>query len=285
MTSISEAVKKSSEILKKNGIAEPVREAKSLLSLALEKDKTFLIAHPEYKLNKKEANLFQTFIERRSLHEPFQHIAGRQEFRGLDFIVTPDVLIPRPETEMIVEAGAEILRKLPNPRFCEIGTGSGCIAVSMLNEVKTARALGVDISPKALRITAENAEKHGVSDRLELRVSDVFDNLPSGARFDLIVSNPPYVPQADMRGLQPEVRDFDPPQALTDGLDGLSILRRIVEESPEFLNPDGSLVLEFGFSQSSKVREMFDLRFWDEPEFRTDLQGIPRTVSARIAPK
>lgn len=280
MPNISETIKRATEILRNSGIAEPNREAKSLLTLALGKDKTFLIAYPEYELNEKEEDVFSAYLERRSRHEPFQQIAGRQEFWGLDFIVTPDVMIPRPETELIVEAGIEILQKRENPRFCEVGIGSGCISVSILHEEKDASAIGLDISEKALRIAKKNAEKSGVSDRLEFRISDVFGNLDGGEKFDLIVSNPPYVPGVDVASLQAEVRDFDPHVALTDGKDGLSIIGKLINESPKFLKPSGFLLMEFGFNQSEKVREMFLPEIWKWVEFFPDLQGIPRMVKA-----
>lgn len=283
MTNISQAIEKANEILKNNGIAEPIREAKSILSVVLEKDKSFIIAHTEYELNLTEENQFWSFIKRRANREPFQHIAGKQEFWGLDFIVTPDVLTPRPETELIVEAGVEILRDLENPNFCEVGIGSGCISVSILHEIKNARAFGLDISEKALQIAEKNAEENGVLHRLNLMISDVFGELDKNKQFDLIVSNPPYVPIDDLQNLQVEVKDFDPHIALTDGKDGLSIIRKIIETSPAFLKSGGFLILEIGFNQSAKVRQMFDLQIWQKVNFFSDLQGIPRMLKAKIS--
>ena len=189
MRNISEIIEFSTEVLNKNEIKEPRREAKSLLAFALEKDQTFLIAHPEYQLNTEQEKHFSKLLERRAAREPFQYITGKQEFYGLDFIVSPDVLIPRPETEIIVENAIEVLKKKSNPRFCEIGVGSGCISISILNEIKTATAIGVDISENALQIARQNAEKHSVENRLELKVSDMFSNIKD-KKFDLIVSNP-----------------------------------------------------------------------------------------------
>ena len=271
------------EILKTNGITEPRREVNSLLSLALNKDRAFLIAYPEYELTDHEFTLVQDFVKRRSGHEPFQHIAGKQEFFGLNFIVTPDVMIPRPETELIVEAGIEILEGLKDPRFCEVGIGSGCITVSILCENEAAAAVGLDISQKALRIAEQNAKKQNVLDRLKLNISDVFGVLCVDVSFDLIVSNPPYVPSEDVGTLQAEVRNFDPIIALTDGKDGLSIIRAIIEESPSFLAPKGFLLMEIGFNQSNQVREMFSKRVWRSVDFMPDLQGIPRMLKAQLA--
>ena len=157
---ISETLHKAAEILKQNGIVEPRREANSLLAFALGKDKTFLIAHSEYELSETEEAAFLKFLTRRAAHEPLQYIRGQQEFFGLDFTLNSDVLIPRPETELIVEAAIEILKTKENPHFCEIGTGSGCISVSILHEIENSSATGADISENALKIAKLNAEKH-----------------------------------------------------------------------------------------------------------------------------
>ena len=278
---ISETLQKATEILAQNEIAEPRREANSLLAFALGKDKTFLIAHSEYELSETEAESFQEILKRRANREPLQYLRGTQEFFGLDFIVTPDVLIPRPETELIVEAAIEILKTKENPRFCEIGTGSGCISVSILHEIKNASAIGADISEKALKITKLNADKNLVSERLEIIQSDVFNNFDD-EKFDLIVSNPPYISIEDFQSLQLEVKNFEPQNALTDSKDGLSIIEKIVLDAPKFLKPDCYLLIEIGFDQSNKVKKMFDLQIWNSVDFLRDLQGIRRTVKAHL---
>jgi release factor glutamine methyltransferase len=269
------------QVLRESGITEPRREARSLLGLALEKDNTFLVAHPEYDLTQEEERRFREFLARRARREPLQYIAGRQEFYGLDFAVTKDVLIPRPETELIVEAAAEILKKIENPLFCEVGTGSGCISVAILHEIKRARGVGLDISREALDVTRHNARKNSVAERLELKTSDVFAALHD-EKFDLIVSNPPYVPAGDLETLQREVRDFEPRAALTDGGDGLSIIERIVADAPKFLKAGGVLLMEIGFNQSERTRALFPGEVWREVEFFPDLQGIPRMLRARL---
>ena len=284
MPNIAEELQEATKILQNSGIAEPRREASSVLSFALKKDKTFLIAHPEYELTEKEEEIFQDFLNRRAAHEPFQYIVGKQEFYGLDFWVTPDVLIPRPETELIVEKAIEILKAKENPQFCEVGIGSGCISVAILHEVRTASAIGLDVSEKALRIAEKNAKWLGVLERLNLKVSDVFAEF-NDEKFDLIVSNPPYVPSEDFSTLQAEVRDFEPQVALTDGKDGLSIIEKLIIESPEFLKSNGFLLMEIGFNQSNKVRRMFAPEIWREVDFFPDLQGIPRMIKAQIDKK
>ena len=240
MSSISENLKKATEILGESGVAEARREANSLLAFVLQKDRTFLIAHSEYELSDEETSRFQDVLERRKQREPFQYIVGKQEFYGLDFFVTKDVLIPRPETELIVESAIEILQNKENSRFLEIGVGSGCISVSILYQNRTATATGLDISENALQIALRNSQNHKVSERLELKISDVFAELEA-EKFDLIVSNPPYIPSEDFDELQLEVRDFEPQIALTDGKDGLSIVEKIIKDAPKFLKSEGFL--------------------------------------------
>ena len=281
MVSIAESLKHGQAILADSGVAESTRESVSLLAKALEKDKTFLYAYPEHQLSEEDERKFDSFLRRRASREPFQYITGVQEFYGLEFDVTPDVLIPRPETEMVVEEAVKILGPVEAASFCEVGIGSGCIAISILHEIKSAKAIGLDISAPALDVARCNAEKLNVSGRLDLLESDVFASL-DGQIFDAIFSNPPYVPVRDLNGLQAEVRDFEPLVALSDGADGLSIVRRIVNEAPDFLSAGGSLLLEIGFDQSERVAAMFDDQMWDTPELLPDLQGIPRLVSARL---
>lgn len=276
---ISEILKNTTQILHASGVAEPAREAKSLLAFTLNKNHTFLVAHSEYELSVEEENRFQNFVERRARREPFQYIVGRQEFFGLDFALTPDVLIPRPETEMMVEAAIDFLRGQDTPFFCEIGIGSGCVAVSVLHSIETARAVGSDVSENALKIAKRNAEIHRVAERLELRISDVYDNLRAEI-FHLIVANPPYIPKTDVENLQAEVRDFEPRTALTGGDDGLSIVEKIVAGAPRFLRPNGFLLMEIGINQVARVERLFDKKIWAEVEILPDLQRIPRTVKA-----
>lgn len=281
MSSIAENIQFAARILQESGVDEPRRQANSLLAFALRRDKTFLIAYPEYNLSREEEARFREFLERRAAREPFQHITGKQEFYGLDFVVNKDVLIPRPETELIVENAIRILKDKENSEFCEVGVGSGCISVSILHEVKTASAVGLDVSEKALAVAKLNAKNNGVSNRLSLKISDVFAVLKD-EKFALIVSNPPYIPREDIQDLQPEVRDFEPLSALTDGAGGLSIVEKIISESPQFLKFEGFLLLEIGFNQAEKVREMFSPQKWQSVGILPDLQGIPRTVRARL---
>ena len=253
-----------------------------MLAFALNKPSSFLIAHPEYELTGDEAARFGIYVTRRENREPFQYITGQQEFYGLEFAVTPDVLIPRPETEILVEEAIKELRKLNELKkfaFCEIGVGSGCISVSILHNIPSATAVAIDISQKALAVAKRNTERHGVADRLSLRIGDVFGGVTD--KFDMIVSNPPYIPDADLTDMQKEVRDFEPHNALFAGSDGLDVVRRIIGEAPEHLNPGGLLLIEIGFGQSEILGDLVDPTIWSDLEFIPDLQGIGRILKVR----
>ena len=263
-------------------IPDARREASSLLAAALECDRAFLIAHPEHVPETRSRKRYFDHISRRSRREPFHYITGKKEFYGLEFTVTPAVLIPRPETEMLAEHAIKLLRNIEKSRFCEVGVGSACISVSVLANVTRASGVGLDISEPAIEVATQNVLRHDIGSRFELRVSDVFAGLRPAEKFDLIVSNPPYVPVGDIDGLQPEVRDHEPIVALTGGEDGLSVVRRLIADSPPFLKPGGTLMFEIGFSQAGAVLQMFAPDIWSSAGTETDFQGIPRIVTARL---
>jgi release factor glutamine methyltransferase len=275
-TSIGNAVLAGAQQLQEKSIVEPRREAGSLVAHLLGRDRSFVIAHANDTLSHDEWEALQSLIERRAAGEPLQYITGHQEFFKLDFEVTPDVLIPRPETELIVETALELLRDDPQPYFADIGTGSGCIAISVLHELPQARAIATDISQPALRIARRNAERHGVMDRMELRQSDCFSALDAGQTFSLITSNPPYVTDNELESVQREVR-YEPLLALAAGSDGLATIRRLLQEARPYLRSGGYLVFEMGWGQSTAVEELIDQSIWKTLKVRKDLQGIPRT--------
>ncbi|HEU4765883.1 MAG TPA: peptide chain release factor N(5)-glutamine methyltransferase [Pyrinomonadaceae bacterium] len=275
--SISQALREAAEVLQNAGVPEARREAGSLLAFILAKDRTFLIAHAEDPVSEEMLLRFQESVERRAAGEPLQYITGVQDFFGREFRVTPDVLIPRPETELLVEAAIEVAGS--SPFVCDVGTGSGCIAVTLLCELEKARAACLDKSSAALEIAKLNSRDHSVSDRAEFLVSDCLDALdPRDYQFDLVVSNPPYVSASALPGLQPEVRDHEPLVALSPGADGLTIIRRLIKETPPFLKPGGHLLMEIGFDQGEAVTELVKETSWQLLEIRPDLQGIPRIV-------
>jgi release factor glutamine methyltransferase len=273
MKSIAEVLKDATQILENAGVPEARREAASLLSFVIGKDRTFLIAHSEDEVN--NVDQFRELLERRAAGEPAQYITGTQDFFGREFRVTPDVLIPRPETELLVEAALEVTKTAT--LICDVGTGSGCIAVTLLCELDHARAVALDKSPAALEVAKFNAQQLGVADRATFLVSDCFDSLDQ-REFDLIVSNPPYVSATVLGGLQREVRDHEPLIALSPGPDGLSIIRRLIQESPQFLKQNGHLIMEIGFDQGESVQNLVDTNVWELLEVRPDLQCIPRIV-------
>jgi release factor glutamine methyltransferase len=285
-TTIAEALREAAAGLRVAGLDEPRREAGSLLSYVTGRDRAFLITHADEELGAEVLSAFRAAVARRAAGEPFQYITGRQEFYGRAFEVTPDVLIPRPETELLVETALGLLEGADAPLVCDVGTGSGCVAVTLLHGRRDARGLALDISPAALEVAARNAARHGVGERLRLAVSDCFGALRAEGvektRFDLVASNPPYVAEDALAGLQREVREHEPRAALTPGGDGLSVIRRLVAEAPAFLKPGGHLLLEIGFDQHEQVAALVDARVWTLLDIRRDLQGIPRTAVLRL---
>lgn len=282
---IAEALHEAVARLRAAGLADAARpDARALLSHTLACDHAFLITHADDEIEPPPLlSLFRERVARRAGGEPVQYITGRQEFYGLDFEVSPAVLIPRPETELLVEAALELLRATNEPPLvCDVGTGSGCIPVALLHERRDAHAVGLDISPDALAVAARNAARHAVGARLTFLVSDCFDALDSqAAPFALITSNPPYIAEREMPHLQREVRDYEPRGALTPGGDGLSVIRRLIRDAPRFLSPGGHLLCEIGYEQHAGVASLVDPHVWTMLDTRRDLQGIPRTVVLR----
>ncbi|HVS81898.1 MAG TPA: peptide chain release factor N(5)-glutamine methyltransferase [Pyrinomonadaceae bacterium] len=278
--SVGNAVSEGAQVLREAGIAEARRESGSLLAHAIGRDQTFVITHASDSLAIEVLATFRTLVTRRAAGEPLQYITGHQEFFKLDFEVTSDVLIPRPETELIVEIALELLKGDPDPFIADIGAGSGCIAISLLYELSDARAIATDISPAAHRIAQRNADRHGVGNRLTLIESDCFSALDPKKPFSLIVSNPPYIRDDDLKTLQREV-GYEPRAALAGGPDGLDIIRRLLREAAPFLRPGGHFVFEIGFGQSTLVEQLINPDVWELTEMRPDLQGIARAVVLR----
>jgi len=274
--SIESAIEEGAESLRKGGVNEARREAGSLLAHVLDRDRGFVIAHASDSLADAQYHDFHRLISRRTRGEPLQYITGHREFFKLDFEVSPDVLIPRPETELIVEAALELCKDDPAPFLADIGTGSGCIAISLLHELPAAVAVGTDISRAALNVARRNAERYGVHERLTLVESDCFAAVCLTNPFSLITSNPPYVSEAELERVPREVR-FEPRAALAGGPDGLSVIRRLLTEARPFIRSGGHLVFEIGFGQRETVEKLIDRRLWKLREIRKDLQGIRRT--------
>ena len=254
----------------------PRRDAELILAHVLGCDPTALLTHPERMLSAKEAEQFETLLKRRLASEPLQYLTGTQEFFGLLFEVSPDVLIPRPETEHLVEAVLARFGREANPRIVDVGTGSGAIAVAIAHALPRSRVTAVDLYPSALAIARRNAERHGVIDRVTLLQSDLLAAAGS-TEFDVVVSNPPYI--ADGEVLEPQVANYEPGSALYAGPTGLEIYHRLIPQARTALKPRGWLIMEIGYGQQAALEAL--LGGWREVIFIPDLQGIPRVVQAQ----
>jgi release factor glutamine methyltransferase len=272
-----------------------------LLMHALERDRTWLYTHPEAFLDATDTEKYLGLIARRAAGEPTQYLTGKQEFWGLEFEVTPAVLIPRPETEHVMEValarlgtrGFKIHLDTGKPReklrVADVGTGSGCLAVALAWELPHAEVLATDISAPALEVAGRNAARHNVADRIHFLRTNLLDGLGDELRtgiaklpnFDLIVSNPPYVGRDDALQLQREVRDYEPHAALFAGATGVEMYARLIEEAGRLLRPGGILVLELGYNSAQHVRDLFaGQNCWRKVAFTNDLAGIPRVAAA-----
>lgn len=275
--SIGAALTEAAEGLRNHGIAEPRLNAGLLLGHILERDRAFLVAHADDELSPSHLREFHNLVSRRSVGEPLQYLTKHQEFFKLDFEVTPDVLIPRPETELLVEAALEVLAPNSKLDFADLGTGSGCVAISILHERPSVSATAIDVSERALDVARRNAERHGVTNRLHLLRSDLFTGMAAGELFDLIVSNPPYVSDAEMKTLQAEVR-WEPVAALAGGPDGFTIIRRLLDDASRHIRAEGYLIFEVGMGQGEQVPGLIDKEVWRLIEVRRDLAATERTV-------
>jgi release factor glutamine methyltransferase len=256
------------------------RDAELLLLHVLQISRTTLIAHPGRELTPSQRADYETTIARRLHHEPIQYITGQQEFYGLALNVTPAVLIPRPETEHLVEAVLKLLPANRPLKIADIGTGSGAIAIALAIHLPQAKITALDISTEALAVATTNARRHNVASRIQFLQSDLLADLNHEAgTFDAIVSNPPYIPSTDRTTLHPQVRDHEPPTALFAGEDGLDIYKRLITQAWSALTPNGLLALEIGYSQQTDLINL--LTDWHNISFINDLQQIPRVALAR----
>jgi release factor glutamine methyltransferase len=259
--------------------------AELLIMFTLGCDRAYLYAHPERELASEEMRRYDDALARRATGVPAQYITGHQEFWGLDLIVSPAVLIPRPETEHVVEAVLELAkadgRGRPSPhglRIVDVGTGSGAIALALARELPTAQIDATDISADALEVARANAARHELTSRVEFYLVDLVDGFPP-AGFDLVVSNPPYVGESEEDSVQLEVRKFEPRGAVFAGASGLEVIERLIPAAGRVLRPGGWLVFEISGTIADGVRGL--LTGWDEVGIRNDLQGIARVAMAR----
>jgi release factor glutamine methyltransferase len=251
----------------------PRRDADLLLEHVLGCDQTALLTHPERVLSAEESQQFHRLVERRLASEPMQYLAGEQEFFGLRFEVSSAVLIPRPETEHLVEAVLERFEREQAVRIIDVGTGSGAIAVTLAHALPRSRVTAVDLFPAALEVARRNAQWHAVNDRLTLLSSDLLAEV-DGTDFDAVVANPPYIAEGEV--LEPQVANYEPHSALYAGPTGLEVYERLIPQAAGVLKPGGWLMLEIGYGQGSAVRNL--MRGWAGVTLIDDLQGIPRVV-------
>lgn len=255
-------------------------DAETLLLHVVGKDRAWLIAHGDDELSDEDAARFSRLIERRFGGEPIQYITGEQEFYGLPFRVTPDVLIPRPETEHLVEKVLSLAAEFSEPRIVDVGTGSGAIAVVLAHQLPQAQIIALDISATALHVARGNAERNGVAERVRFVESDLLAAVAL-EKFKVVVSNPPYVPTTDRESLSVEVREHEPGLALFAGDDGLDVYRRLIPAAFPMLEAGGFLVMEIGYGQSQAIEELLTHAGFEQIEFVPDLRGIPRVACGR----
>ncbi|MEZ5996270.1 MAG: peptide chain release factor N(5)-glutamine methyltransferase [Hyphomonadaceae bacterium] len=258
------------------GVDTPVLDARLLLEAGAGVSRVDIVTDPRRPVSAAQAQKVRELAARREAREPVGHIIGRRHFWTLDLAVSKDVLIPRPETEFVVEAGLEALPRDASASILDLGAGSGAIILALLVERPHARGVAIDISEAALEMTLRNAEALGVADRLETRCADWNEGVAGD--FDLVVSNPPYIPSADIAGLAPEVAQFEPRLALDGGPDGLGAYRRITAALPALLRPGGRFALEVGRGQDQAVAALAGAAGLSTGEPRRDLSGIPRVV-------
>jgi release factor glutamine methyltransferase len=304
---LKDALRSAIAMLEENRVGSPRMNAEVLLMFVLGCDRAYLYAHPERKLSPDEQNRYDEALEQRARGVPAQYITGHQEFWGLDFIVGPAVLIPRPETEHLVEAVLELCKRLPtqtrgpstrvsragesarepslarddirlfHPRIVDVGTGSGCVALALASELPQAEIHATEISADALEIARANAARLLLTERVTFHAADLLHGV--AGPFDIVASNPPYVGESEYDKVQLEVRKFEPRCAVFAGADGMDVIRRLAPQARAALKPGGYLAMEIGYSQEAAVGAV--LRDWQEVRAVPDLQGIPRVIVAK----
>jgi len=291
MMTLKEVLKKGTAILENANIETPALDAGVIMCYVLNCDRVYLHTHGDRALTEVEIGAFIECVYKRAKNMPVSYITGYREFMSLNFKVNPHVLIPRPETELLVEWAVKYADELrtrkdyggKNISILDIGTGSGCIAVSLAYYIADCRVVAVDVSDRALEVAGFNAANIGVPEKVELLKSDLFSRLDrqkSKYRFDIIVSNPPYIPQEQIGTLQREVAGYEPLSALAGGMDGLDFYRNIADKACEYLKPYGMLAFEVGYNQAGAVCSIMEKKFCDLHVIR-DLSGIDRVVSGR----
>jgi release factor glutamine methyltransferase len=278
---LKQALASAIERLESADVGSPRLNAETLLMFVLGANRAYLYAHPERELTSEEQAGYDDVIAQRSTGMPSQYITGHQEFWGLDFLISPAVLIPRPETEHLVETVLELAQGVAHPKIVDVGTGSGCIALALAHELKRAEVLAVDLSVEALEVARANAARMQLDGRVTFLQSNALEELAGVHDFDFVVSNPPYVGKNEADKVQRSVFEFEPRMAVFSGESGLDVIRPLIKQAHDSLKPGGWLAMEIGYSMRDMVLELLDPTMWDESRVVPDLQGIPRVIAAR----
>ena len=269
--------------LKKHGSDTPRLDAEILLAHARGCQRIQLYTQFDEPLSDSVRGIMRELVQRRTKAEPVAYLVGVREFFSLGFRVSRDVLIPRPDTETLVMEVLDGIKGIPAPRVLDLCTGSGCVAIAVAKNAKTALVTATDISTAAIEIARENVARHNVASQVDLIESDLFAGIPSGFKYDVIASNPPYIPSAEIDQLDAEVSCHEPRLALDGGADGLTILKQIIDLAPEFASPNGLLLLEFTPEQAESLKAIVsDHGGYDEIVIRKDLAHRPRVLKARF---
>jgi release factor glutamine methyltransferase len=284
---ILEVMQRSADYLAKKGVDSPRLQVELLLAHVLKMPRMNLYLNFERTLAPPELDALRGLVQRRGLREPLQYIVGTISFCGVELHVNPHVLIPRPETERLAECAWKFLQSVPAaagpPQALDLCAGSGCLALALAAHVPTAQVCATDLSADALAVARQNIERHPFGERICLRQGDIFGAIDSQAKFDLIVSNPPYIPSAELEKLEPEVRDFEPRSALDGGADGLDFYRRIAAESGGFLKAGGRVMVELEEDGAEAARRIFAESRWTVEPLQRDYNLKPRILIARVA--
>lgn len=285
MPTITQAINEGASRLRAAATDHDRQTAGVLLAHLLGVDRAYLLTRSNEHISGTHYEDYLRLVERRAAGEPLQYITGHQEFYGLDFRVTPAVLIPRPETEFLVERIISLMDdSMLSPLIVDVGTGSGCIAVTLAVNVPRARVIATDLSAAALEVARTNAEHHGAEDRIEFFQGDLFEPLETHHienSVDVLASNPPYVNEGQAELIQREVRDWEPREALFGGVEGLDFYRRLLAEGLTFVKTGGYMIFEIGYDQLGAITEIIAAVEWELVDVVNDLQGIPRTVTLR----
>lgn len=267
--------------LKEHGSETPRLDAEVLLAHARRCPRIQLYTQFDEPVSPEQRAEMRGLVSRRAAAEPVAYLVGHREFFSLDFLVTPGVFIPRPDTEILVMAALDAAKSRPSPGILELCAGTGCVSISLAKNLPTAQLTAIELHAVPFDVARRNIDRHSVGDRIQLLQGDLFAPLPPGSRFDLIVSNPPYIPTAEMGELAADIRNHEPATALDGGADGLDVIRRIAAAAADFLNPGGWLLLEFDPAQAHAGTELLRETGYADVEIRPDLAGQARVLAGR----